>query len=72
MENLSKEYSKELALVTVIIMHNDILNGTVFNTFDRAYAIAEKFVEKFGLDDEQWVETDFEEAVYKFAKEQIA
>ena len=64
--------AKELALVTAIIINEDILNGTLFQTFDTAYHIAEKFVSKYGYDENtyqiEWgVDAEFDETVIDFA-----
>ena len=63
------ELAKELALIVAILRENEVLSGTLFNTFDQLFTIAEKFVETYGLDDSQWgieVGRDFEEAVVEF------
>ena len=65
------DYEKhiDLALITAIIINEDILGGTVFQTFDLAYTYAEEFQEKFGLDyDWENEEMDFDEAIIKFVK----
>jgi len=62
----SGNYHKETALVATLIHHNGQLNGTVFQTFDKAYEIANAFVVTYGLGDEQWEEVDFEEVIVAF------
>ena len=42
-----KDKEKDLALITSIIINEDVLGGTIFQTFDKAYALAEKFQDKF-------------------------
>ncbi len=66
----SKKRAKELSLVTAVITENEILNGTVFQTFDGNHKIAVAFVEKYGVDEVKWgVEhgMEFEEVVFEFA-----
>ena len=67
---MSKE--KDLALITSIILNEDILGGTIFQTFDRAYVIAEKF-QYIYPHDFKWEGEDleFDEAIILFTKQQI-
>ncbi len=63
---------KDLALITSIIINEDILGGTLFQTFDRAYAIAEKFQYIYPHDFKWENENlDFDEAIILFTKQQI-
>ena len=63
---------KDLALITSIIINEDILGGTIFQTFDKAYALAEKFQKKFSHDFNWENQTcDFDEAVISFTKQQL-
>ena len=61
------EKSKDLALITSIIIKADILGGSVFQTFDTAYEIAKQFQglysEDFNWEDQ---ELDFDEAIIKY------
>lgn len=70
MKKTSVEY-KDLALITAIIFKERILYDTSFNTFDKAYAIAEKFQDiyphDFNWEDE---DLDFDEAIILFTKQQ--
>lgn len=43
------DVAKEIALVSNIIQHEQLLRGTIFNTFDTAYEIAQAFVQKHGV-----------------------
>ena len=63
---MDKETAQELALITSIIINEDILGGTVFQTFDTAYALAIKFNEQ--NEDVNWEENelDFDEAIIEF------
>jgi len=42
---MTKEKAKELALISSYIVREDLLYGTVFQTFDIAYSLAEEFYE---------------------------
>ena len=70
MTRTSVEY-KDLALITAIIFKERILYDTSFNTFDKAYAIAEKFQDiyphNFNWEDE---DLDFDEAIILFTRQQ--
>ena len=61
---------KDLALITSIIINEDMLNGTVFQTFDLAYELAEKFQKKYSHDF-NWEnqELDFDESIITFVKQ---
>ena len=63
---------KDLALITSIIISEDLLGGTIFQTFDRAYELAEQFQKKYSYDfDWENQEDDFDEAIIKFVKLKI-
>lgn len=73
---LNSEKAKEIALVASVILNEDLLNGTVFQTFDNAYSIAEKFVLKYGYCEEtaqiHWgVDAEFDETVIEFTENHI-
>ena len=61
------EKSKDLALITSIIIQADILGGSVFQTFDTAYEIAKQFQDLYS-EDFNWEdqEIDFDEAIIKY------
>ena len=76
---MSNEQAKEVALVTALIIREDILMGTVFQTFDKAYEIAVRFVDRYppnldwGVDDIRdadgnLITHDWDEAVINFAR----
>jgi hypothetical protein len=73
LERFKQVYAKEIALVVSIIQFENLLSGTVYQTFDDAYAIACAFVKRhdpempWGQD----VGGDFDETVIKFAKSSI-
>jgi hypothetical protein len=67
-KTIEADKAKELALVTAVIINEDILNGTLFQTFDTAYYIAKMFVNKHGYEKTDWgVDAEFDEAVIEFA-----
>ena len=66
--NIQLERERDLALICSIIRDNEILHGTVLQTFDEAFKIAEVFIDKYGVGCSPfWEEHDFEETVYAFA-----
>ena len=67
-----EEYTMEVALVTTILRENEIIHGTLFQTFDRLYEIALAFVVKYGVNNIEWgVEMEYEETVVAFGVEDI-
>jgi len=62
------DVAKEIALVSNIIQHEQLLRGTIFNTFDTAYEIAEAFVQKHGVHQNWGTEghPEFDEEITKF------
>ena len=69
MNIISYNKKKELALITAIIINEDILGGTVFQKFDTAYRIAEKFYKEYSKDT-NWEkqQLDYDEAIIQFIK----
>ena len=65
------EKATELALITCIIINEDILGGTVMQTFDRAFEYAKEFY--LLNNDKNWEEQalDFDEAVVQFVKDRL-
>ena len=64
---MTQEQHKDLTLITCIIIQEDMLGGTLFQTFDKAYDIAIKFKEMFP-EDKDWdgMYASFDEAVIDF------
>lgn len=64
---VSKETAKELALISCFIIQSEKLNGTIFQTFDKAYDLAKLFLYKFPID-HKWEDSDkdFDEAIEAF------
>lgn len=63
---------KDLALITAIIIQEDLLGGTVFQTFDKAWKLAIEFQKLYAHDyDWEQHEMDFDEAVIEFVKSKI-
>lgn len=63
---------KDLALITSVIINEDILGGTIFQTFDKAYALAKKFQVEYSHDF-NWENQrlDFDEAIILFTKQEL-
>ena len=59
---------KEYGLICCIIRENEIVKGTLFNSFDLVYDIADEFYREYNQKKVNWEETDFEETVVEFAK----
>jgi len=69
---------KELALLTCVIQHNELLNGTMWHTFDKSFEIAKAFVEKYPIstvwgedETEHSMMGDYEETVVQFTEDYI-
>lgn len=64
--------AKDLALITTIIINEDVLGGTLFQTFDEAWEYAKEFQELYAHDfDWKDQEDDFDEAIIKFIYSKI-
>ncbi len=69
---VDQETAKELALLTNIIRQEDLINGSIFQTFDEIYKIALAFVGRYGVDKIMWgVDMEYEETVVEFATEYV-
>ena len=64
---MTKEKAKDIALITAIIIQEEIIDGSLFHVFDKAYEVAVKFNAKFP-EDFIWEELDFEETVSEYAQ----
>jgi hypothetical protein len=62
---MKSQDAKELALITSIIINEDMLGGTIFQTFDKAYEIAEEFIKVYPSDS-TWEELPYDETIIKF------
>lgn len=82
LKNVAAAEPREVALVTAFIIREDILMGTVYQTFDKAYEIAVKFVDSYpsdldwGVDDIRdedgnLITYDWDEAVINFARKRM-
>ena len=60
--------AKELALITAVILQEDILSGSLFQTFDKAYEIATEFI-KIHPEDKNWEGSglDYDETIIDYA-----
>jgi hypothetical protein len=63
------EEAMELALVTSLLISNEVIDGTFFNTFDRHLEIAKAFLKRARISHTLMEDLDFEEVVYQFGKE---
>ena len=71
-ETEAREREKELSLLCCVIRENEIINSSLFQSFDKIFEIANAFLEKYGVDDIKWgPEMDYEETVFKFATHYI-
>ncbi len=66
------EKEKDLALITAIIITEDLLNGSVFQVFDQAYKLAQEFQKQYAHDF-NWEnqEIGFDDAIIEFVKSKI-
>ncbi len=63
---MSNEKAKELALLTSFIIKEDVLGGTLFQTFDKAYELAHKFIDQYPLDTKWGIEIEYEDTIIDF------
>ena len=68
---MKSKKAKELALIVALLTEEQIINSCVINTFDRYFKVAKLFVKEYGLDNEQWEDTSYEEAVIDFGKKHL-
>ena len=63
---------KELALISSYIVWADLLDGTFFQTFDKAYELAQEFVELYPPN-VSWetLDKEWDETLEEFVKEKI-
>jgi len=74
LERFKEVYCKEIALTVSVIQREELISGTVFQTFDQIYDIACAFVVRNHIHkSEYWEQAnqDFDEVVIRFAKECI-
>lgn len=64
---MKSKKAKELAIVTAYIQYNGLLQGTFFNTVDKAYKIAKNFV-KIYPHNYKWIEEEYDETIEEFVK----
>ena len=62
---------KELALISSYIVWADLLNGTFFQTFGKAYELAEQFLEQYPADYVWGITREWDETLEEFVKEKI-
>jgi len=76
MKTITEEVSKEIALTVSVIIREDILNGTVNQTFDKAYEIAKEFVIIYPINTDweqvrELEDLEWDEVVVKFTNKLI-
>jgi glycosylphosphatidylinositol transamidase (GPIT) subunit GPI8 len=63
------EKAKELALISSYITSKNLLNGTLFNTFDRAWVLAIEFLELYPSNSEWTVNNPWDAVLEEFVNE---
>ncbi len=74
LERFKEVYCKEIALAVSVIQREDLISGTLFQTFDQIYDIACAYVVRNHVhNSEYWEQAnrDYDETVIRFAKECI-
>jgi len=74
LERFKEVYCKEIALAVSVIQREDLISGTLFQTFDQIYDIACTYVVRNHVhNSEYWEQAnrDYDETVIRFAKECI-
>ena len=70
---IKRTRSVELGLLCCIIRENEIINETLFQSFDKVFEIAEAFIDKYGIDETVWgIDMEYEETVVAFAKDYVS
>lgn len=65
----STDYDKELMLVVSYITSSGLLQGSFFNTYDKAVEVGNKFLEKYPPSKDDWgIEEEWDETVENFVK----
>lgn len=59
--------NRELCLVCCVIRDNEIINETLFQSFDKIFEIAEAFINEYGCYEDWEIDLDFEETIIDFA-----
>ena len=73
---MTQDQAKELAFISSIITREDILDGTIFNTFEQIWRIANLFLEKYPINT-NWekvresINLDYDETIIEFTKKSI-
>lgn len=68
---IDTEEAVGLALISCVIIKEDLLGGTVFQTFDRAYDLAEEFYHLNKDTDWEQSDIDFDEAIIQFTNKKL-
>lgn len=68
----STDYDKELMLVVSYITSSGLLQGSFFNTYDKAVEVGNKFLEKYPPSKDDWgIEEEWNETVENFVKSYV-
>jgi hypothetical protein len=69
---IRESQAEDLALITCVILKEDLLGGTVWQDFTVAYELAKKFQKVYPADhDWQEEDIDFESTIVMFVKSHI-
>lgn len=67
--DLDKQH-EEIAKTAMVII-TERTKASVLQSLDRAYELAVAFVDKYGTDDFQWIQKDWESTIAEFVKDKI-
>ena len=68
---MEKSVAKELSLICCLIRENEIIKGSLFQSFDEIFCIAQDFIAKYPLNTEWGIELEFEQTVLEFARQWV-
>ena len=63
--------AEELSLICCLIRDNEIIKGSLFQSFDEIFCIAQDFIAKYPLNTEWGIELEFEQTVLDFARQWV-
>lgn len=71
--NQVNSFAKEISLLCCVIRENEIIQETMFQSFDKIYEIAQAFIDKYGIDNVWGIDVgmEYETTVVEFAKSYI-
>jgi len=67
---IRESQAEDLALITCVILKEDLLGGTVWQDFTIAYELAKRFQKVYSADHDWWQDedVDFKSAIVMFVK----